>query len=172
MDKLQQLIEWIEGIPDKNNDLMKWLITVILYEARKIQAEGFSRPQEKPNWLNLYGNESAWTYGDSMAIKPVWTPTPWERIDVSNDGENWMPRKFLAMNEKYFSCRFTAGTRPHPWKYARPLTVGNCSEIPNSWIELPPEYKSWTVYEAKEVQLQALTESLREVIKVVNILNK
>jgi len=65
--------------------------------------------------------------------KPVWTPTKGEEIEVSDDGVKWINRCFKIMENKEFRCCFSLRSKSSfCWKYARPLTEGNCSEIPNS----------------------------------------
>ena len=136
MDKLQQLIEWIDL------DFNSLTARAILAKAREIEAE-----------------------------KPVWTPTEGEEIEVSQDRKLWVPEKFLRMDGKYFSCRAIASMIPHPWEYARPLTVEKEETKP---IELPLEYNAYTYdglnYDPTPYQIQELTKSLREVIEAVNLI--
>jgi len=174
MEKIQKLIEWIEGIPDKNNDLMKWLITVILYEARKIQAESVPLPT-KAEMLKASITMDFWNT-NSATVEPVWTPTKNEEIEVSDDGKKWDKRKFIKMDggQFPFQCHALSNEahRTEWFKKSRPLTVEKEEIKP---IEPPPKYKATRhcgmIFESKDEQIQALTKSLREVIDVVNKLN-
>lgn len=61
-----------------------------------------------------------------------WSPTPWELIEVSNDGEKWEKKYFERINEKWlyrteFEWLWAQNTT---FKFARPI----------QWIEKVPDF--------------------------------
>ncbi len=57
----------------------------------------------------------------------VWTPKPWQEIEVSNDGEKWEKRTFQNMIKEKFQCWQTEEEHNKTtmflklWQFARPL---------------------------------------------------
>ena len=122
-------------------------------ELKDIPSEDFSE-LPKINDTNLL--EEAW----------VWQPTPWDLIEVSNDGEKWYKRKYTGMwlLEQY-ACEWDFTT----WIYARPA--------PEELKPLP-EYKANRIApdgrhklahpNRNEVQLELLTTTVNLLIDKLN----
>lgn len=65
-----------------------------------------------------------------------WTPTPWELIEVSDDNENWRTKEFtkLQYDPDWYIYEVSDFGLPR-WKYARPITPPEWSELPEYIIE-------------------------------------
>jgi len=169
MDKLQQLIEWLEEKYINLRD--SWpessITWRILAKAREIEAE-----EEERNFMPTGNYNGEPTFTGYVKDLNGWIPTKGEMIEVSDDGVNWHTRRFKEKHWDFFWCG-PIHYSSEIWKYAKPLTVEKVEKKP---IELPPENKAFTIgwipYDNTKQQLEVLTKSLREVIEVVNKLTK
>lgn len=95
--------------------------------------------------------------------------TPWQMIEVSNDGEKWEknPRKFVCFGgSDHFISYITADwKREQHWKYARPLPQEDIELLPEfkSIINAPDEYTQSLWY-----QVELLTNAVNQLLKANN----
>jgi len=108
----------------------------------------------------------------------VWTPTPWEMIEVSNDGKRWKTEEFVEAEPRLlgWSIYLTKVGWTYTYsQYARPLS----QEISNEWAKeagrdfakkhlSQPIEKLNTEWRNIEIQIHAITSTLNTLIERIN----
>lgn len=101
--------------------------------------------------------------------------TPWQMIEVSNDGEKWEqePRKFVKNNPTWWyevEYKWLTSMTDY-FEYARPLQPQEDIELP--WV---PDWKAFTndgrTYDSKDYQIEQLTKFCQAIAPIVNQLIK
>lgn len=139
--------------------------------------DSLEQPKEEPHYQEhlpkwLSGVEMIEYLKDTYAPKEEqWSPTPWQMIEVSNDGEKWEKRIFdffPSEENTWVWCRpFNWDEKGflRKWKYARQ---------PQEDIELLPEFvvnfdslqENFTAKMATQIEL--LTSTVNQLIKANN----
>ncbi len=118
---------------------------------RRIHEQEWSTPYMEVKWeleevlcfLNELEKE---TQLETISCKSTeWSPTPWELIEVSNDGEEWEEREFYGIGTRLWEIAYYCVTHEKDkkpwashrgWQYARPIkkvdTVPVLPEMPKS----------------------------------------
>lgn len=97
---------------------------------------------------------------------PDWTPTPWEMIEVSNDGEKWYKRKYTGMWQlEQYACEWDFTT----WIYARPAPE-ELKPLPKYKANrIAPDGRHKLAHPNRnEVQLELLTTTVNLLIDKLN----
>jgi len=100
------------------------------------------------------------------SCEEVWTPTPWEEIEVKNDDEDWVKRTFAEMDTGIFKYKTKEKSWLYSfWQYARSI-------LPDSKDDIKlPEYKNENIYDPespRSVEMHKLTTQVELLTNAVN----
>ena len=136
--------------------------------------DSLEQPKEETIHIPPVSEDDKWVNHPSDS----WTPTPWQMIEVSNDGEKWgdRPLEFKWMNQHgqyetldYFEWKNNRMFFSF-WNHARPLSQEDI-ELP--WV---PDWKAFTndgrTYDSKDYQIEQLTKFCQAIAPIVNQLIK
>lgn len=95
-----------------------------------------------------------------------WTPTPWQEIEVSNDGEKWEKREFYSLDLRWYSCKKVKDNGYWLFKYSRPLKEES-PEIVVPDFKAYPNKREWEIYlqDRYAEQLEILTLAVQQLSK-------
>lgn len=145
---IERIKEWIKekerlyGDADISGTYPDWAMTILGWLQDLIDEQ-----EEKENKVINKKDTELWMH--ETFVKPTlskdWSPTPWELIEVSNDGKEWMKRKYHSKNNRIWCeaeeedfWKYTDSywrTTSH-WLYARPLQE-ELPEVPDYTWEIP-----------------------------------
>ena len=130
--------------------------------------EEFDTKQERISYRDLCSNTETkeepthkWEHQNDVCSKVTPQFTPWQEIEVSNDGENWERKYFQRITDSDLTdwCIYqvwdtTITYVPEFWKFARPI---------EDKIELLPAYEP-SEPDWRDTQISLLTRTVNQLI--------
>ena len=142
--------------------------------------DSLEQPKEETIHIPPVSEDDKWVNRPS----DVWTPTPWQMIEVSNDREKWEKREFYRIDTRFWETAYYCEIHKKDkkpwashrwWKYARqPQEDIELQKLVEIWDFDYMKITDWENYKFATLakQVEALTKSNNTLVSVVNQLIK